>query len=449
MSTSKSSALSFRHTLESNLHHLKKQLELADLSTLARQCGFLRRLPRKIPVPKFVTGLVALAAETVLCLERVATVIGLAAGSSYSKQALHERLGIKLELFLAQVATALFGQLSQPIQNQGYFAPFHRVLLHDSTVQSLPEHLAGVFPGPANGGKRPFASLKLQFVCDLLHAKVLHLSLSGFRRNDQAASPDIVPLLKPGDLIIRDLGYLVLKVLEQISLKGAYFLSRYRHGFLLYDPHTQEPLNLAAQLRTTGFLDREVLLGKEKLLVRLVACPVPEALANERRRKARNNRDRRLHPSPERLFLLGWNIFLTNVPRSLWPAKALQPIYRLRWRIEIIFKAWKSHLRFGELNCRTADLLRLSVMTKLLFCIAVYRLCDDLELLGDGQRHVSLLRLAHILGVCSCWFATAFLGIPVAQWLDCQLRNHLYYEIRKDRKNFYQLLADTRAPAFP
>jgi hypothetical protein len=430
-----------RQTLESNLHHVEKQLEQADLTSMARQSGFLQRLPRKIPILKLALALVALAAETVLSLERVAAVISLAAGTSYSKQALHQRLSAKLELFLAEVATALLGQLSSTPQSQGWFKAFQRVLLHDSTVEALPEHLADVFPGPGNGRKRRYAALKLQFICDLLHSQVLHLSLSGFRRNDQAASPDILSLAQAGDLIIRDLGYFVIKVFEQLALKGAYFLSRYRHGVLLYDPDTGQPLELAKLLHPGQSLDRKVLLGKEKLPVRLVALPVPEAVANERRRKARNNRDRRLNPSAQKLYLLGWNIFVTNVPRTIWPAKVLGPIYRLRWRIEIIFKAWKSHLRLREFNCRTADLLRLSVMTKLLFCIAVYRMCDALELMGDEHRHVSLLRLARILGECACWFAATILGVSMAQWLDWHLHRHLFYERRKDRKNFYELLA--------
>lgn len=125
--------------------------------------------------------------------------------------------------------------------------------------------------------------------------------------------------------------------------------------------------------------------------------------------------------------------------------KILGPIYRLRWRIEMIFKAWQSHLRLRALNCRTADLLRLSVMTKLLFCIAGYRMCDPLELMGDEQRHVSLLRLARILGECACWFAATILGVSMAQWLDWHLHRRLFYERRRVRKNFCELLAETQA----
>lgn len=437
---------SLRGLLQDNLHHLKSQLLQTDLLGLGRLSGFVQRLPRKIPIPKLVLALVGLAPETRLTLERVASTIRLAAQTSYSKQAFSDRLSSKIEPFLASVATTLLGQLSGELKAQGYFAPFGRVLLHDSTFQPLPEHLASVFAGSANAHKRRLASLKLQFVCDLLHSKVLHLSLSGFTRNDQAASPDILPLVQQGDLVIRDLGYFVLKVFNQLRLKNAFFLSRYRHGINLYDAQTGQPLQLHKRLRPGQSLDRQVLLGQEKIPMRLVACPVPQALANERRRKARANRDKRLHPSPQRLYLLGWNLMLTNVPPSLWPAKVLQPIYRLRWRIEIIFKAWKSHLGLRELNCRTEALVRLSVMTKLLFCIAVYRLCDALELLGDHCRHVSLLRLAKILGQCSCWFAATLLGVSFLQWLQWQLLQHAFYETRKDRMNFYELFTQLNSP---
>src|SRR5580765_5628648 len=253
-----------RVALQDNLHHLRSQLERADLDALARQTHFQQRSARKVPALKLVLALVALAAETVLSLERVAAVIALAADTTYSKQAFHQRLGLKLELFLAQVACALFTQISQSVQNQGWFKGFRRVLLHDSTVETLPEHLAGAFPGPGNGRKRRYAALKLQFVCDLLHSQVLQVGLSGFTRNDQAASPDILKLIQPGDLIIRDLGYFVLKVLDQISLKGAFFLSRYRHDVLIFDGQTGRPLDLEDHLKPGQLFDHQVLLGTEK-----------------------------------------------------------------------------------------------------------------------------------------------------------------------------------------
>jgi len=430
--------------LAENLQQIRSQLTLLDSQRLARRCGFLKRTPRKIPLTAFLLGLVALSAEVALTLERIAAVIGLAADLSYSKQALHKRLNASVERLLAQVTTTVFGQLAQDTRVKGWLRPFRRVLLHDSTVEPLPDHLADLFPGSRNQRKK-YASLKIQIIADLLQGTLLHCSLSGFTRNDQSASPDILTVAKRGDLILRDLGYFTRTVLGALQARGASFLSRFQHRMLVYDLRGR-PLDLVHELRTHGCLDRDLLLGADHFRVRLVAIPVPEALANERRRQARANKDGRYPPTRQRLQLLGWNIFLTNVSRSVWPPQALACLYRLRWRIEMVFKAWKSHLGLGQFNARSAGLLYLSVMIKLLFCALVYRCCNALELLGDGRRHVSLLRLARIIGQSACLFAAAIIRLAPEQWLEHHLSRHLFYEQRKDRKNFFELLAQACAP---
>jgi len=246
-----------------------------------------------------------------------------------------------------------------------------------------------------------------------------------------------------GDLVLRDLGYLVTAVLAQFIEQHISFLTRHRHGVGLYDPTSGEPLDLPQLLRTLGTLDCQVLVGPERVPVRLVALPVPEEVANLRRHRAKSSAQRRHRapPGQEHLFLMGWNLFLTNVPASIWPPKTLVAVYRLRWRIEIVFKTWKSHLGLRQLNCRTPALLQLSVMTKLLFCATVCQLCELLELNCAADEHVSLLRLAHILGQSTCWFSAAVIGISVSQWLEFRLTRHALYEQRKDRKNYYELLS--------
>ena len=96
--------------LQSLRQHIQNGL---DAEALARSSGFLRRCPRKIPMADFLLALVALAAESYLTLERVASIVALATQLSYSKQALHKRLTPAIERFLAQCATALFGQLPE------------------------------------------------------------------------------------------------------------------------------------------------------------------------------------------------------------------------------------------------------------------------------------------------------------------------------------------------
>ena len=428
-------------TLQHQLPLILAKLQGIDAETLARQSGFLKRCPRKIPMPDFLKALLALASETHLSLEHIASVIGLAAGTSYSKQALSQRLSHQIELFLARVITALFGQLDPSVSTSQALASFQRVLVQDSTTESLPKHLAKLFPGSGNQHGQDYAALKIQWTCDLKSGAAEQVSLSGFTRNDQAAAPDILKVARPGDLILRDLGYLVTAVLAQLVEQHIYFLSRHRHGVGLYDPQSGEPLSLPRLLKTLGRLDCQVLVGPERVPVRLVALPVPEEVANLRRHRAKSSAQRR-HRSPpgrEHLFLMGWNLFLTNVPASTWPPKTLVAVYRLRWRIEIIFKTWKSHLGLRQLNCRTSALLQLSVMTKLLFCATVCQICQALERSCANDEHVSLLRLAHILGQFACWFSAAVMGISVSRWLEFCLAHHVRYEQRKDRKNYYEL----------
>jgi hypothetical protein len=143
-------ANSLYHALVKPFVHLRSSLATLDAQTLARASGFLRRRPRKIPMADLLLGRCALAGASFLSLERIAALIALAAQRSYSKQAFHQRLSEKLQHFLAAVALRLFEPLSAPWQTQGAFKAFGRVLLHDSTVQSLPRRLAAVFPGSAS-----------------------------------------------------------------------------------------------------------------------------------------------------------------------------------------------------------------------------------------------------------------------------------------------------------
>jgi len=440
--TKKSKPFHPERILQRHLPAVLARLQQIDSDALARQAGFLFRSPRKISMPKFLKGVLAASALTHLSLESMAGLIGKAARTTYSKQALSQRLSRKIKPFLAQAAVAVLSRLACSAQTGPLLQPFARVLVQDSTVQALPKHLASLFPGVGNQNPTPAASLKIQWICDLKSGSLAHVSLSGSTRNDQTAAPDILKVAAKGDLVLRDLGYFAAGLLGRLTALGIFFLTRFLHGTKLYDPGTGQPLDLARRLRQDRRLDLQLLLGAERTPVRLVALPVPEEVANLRRHRARAAAQHRRRPPPsrERLFLMGWTLLLTNVPRSIWKPKALVAVYRLRWRIEVMFKTWKSCLGLPYLNCRSAALLELSVLTKLLFCALVCQTCDALERGSPPDRQVSLLRVARILGQCACWFSALILGLSLSHWLEFFLKHHAFYDKRKDRLNYYQLL---------
>jgi hypothetical protein len=423
-----------------------RELEGLDIEAVARASGFQKRAQRKVALRDILLGIVAVAAAGRLSFERVAASIARCANQKYSKQALHKRLDGSVVGFLTTVFIRCFQPALGEVKRKGSLAAFGRVFLHDSTCIALPPRHATAFPGSANA-RATFSHIKLQLVCNLLEGRVEQATLSGFTRNDQRAAPDILGLLRPGDLVLRDLGYFVLSVFRAIADRGAFFLSRYRHDTTLLDPATGRPIRLERVLKRQGFFDAWIHLGvKEKLPVRLVAVAVSDAVANARRRKLRQNRDRALNPDERHFFLLGWNIFITNVDSDVWNAEDLQAVYRLRWRIETTFKAFKSHLALNRLADQCIEMMRLSVMTRLIFCAFVYRACHHLELAAGGRRHASLLRVANLFSGLSIHFEAAFLGITTDQLIAQLLDRHAYYEPRKNRNNFQQTLSDICRP---
>jgi len=353
---------------------LATALDGLPLEQIARSCGFLQRRPRKVHPGAFLQLCCLLALQTQVSLRAWACLWGLLTNLTLSKQAMAKRCSPAAVTFVRTVLECLLQRLITPArQIPESLRHFARVILQDSTTLALHPKLAACFPGPRNQSQQPSAGLKIQVFYDLLSQRCLRFWLSPFTTNDQKASPQILALAHRGDLIIRDLGYLVLEVLAQAHRQGISFLSRWRHGIMLRDPHTGAPLDLLAELRRRGCWDTPVLLGqKERLHARLIAIALPAPVAAERRRKALANRDRRLRPSKERLALLSWEIFITNVPPEIWSTRVVAETYRLRWRIEILFKAWKSHFRLGHFTNGSASQIQLLIYGRLLW-IALFK----------------------------------------------------------------------------
>jgi hypothetical protein len=306
------------------------------------------------------------------------------------------------------------------------------LLVQDSTCWSLPPRLRHLFPGPSNAS-RTGAGVRVQSLYDLRGERFLRFKLSAFTRNDQAASTDILVGLLPGDLVLRDLGYFVLGVFARIAAAGAFFLSRLRYGVTLYAPGSERPLHLLRRLRPGRPLDLAVELGRERLPVRVLAFPLPTELANARRRKARADRDRRLHHSPEYYQLLGWNIFITNAPPSRLSFAQAAELYRLRWRIEIIFKSWKSHLGLRELGPIGPRQVEPLLYGLLILAVLLHASSANLDS-SRGTRPVHNLSLPRLAALFALFTQLLLLShLPRSKLLALikrQIQAHCRYETR-------------------
>ena len=408
------------------------------LASLAIEVGFMKRLPKKLDPKSLLIGLLFRVLQGAHSLSSLAMTISLLKGIQVSKQAVNKRLNESAIRFLEAVLARTVTDKLQSVRKIASSA-FRRILIQDSTLVRLPATLAQAFPGSKNWTKVDFALVKIQAVYDILTEQFCWYWFSPFTVNEQAIASTILDdFIQRGDLLIRDLGYFVLDAFSSLQNRGAFFISRLKHGIGLTDLGSGKRLDLVKTLKKSPFFDRWVIAGiKKQIKVRLIAIPVDPAVAAHRRRRARRNRDRRLNPSREHLALLGWNIFILNVGAETLPTEDVATLYGIRWRMETIFKAWKSHFRLAQFPSSVSVLqVRLSLYA-LFILVTLFHTFVLVPSIVPRQASISLLKLSRCFRE-QFWAVTLYMFRPAT--LYDQISYHCSYEKRHDRLNYHQQL---------
>lgn len=380
-------------------------------------------------------------------LASIAQTVAFIIKDTVSKQAIHKKINFRLVQFISSLLKVI---LLQQIQfdlktSTALFGYFKAVILEDSTTISLPSKLARFFPGSKNKTGKTFAALKIQTSIDILCEKFLYFIITPFTKNDQSQADNILKYVSTQSLIIRDMGYFALDVFSKMTKGGIYFLSRLRSDVKLYHPLSKKEFNLVKNLKKHGRLDVNILMGAKHLVpVRLIALPLEPKIAAERRRKAKNNRDKRLNPSKEYLFLLGWAVLITNVPNNVWNAEDAVKAYALRWRIEIIFKTWKSHFHIDHVHDASKHMVETYIYSMLIY-IAFFQTHFYAYLLKIGKtykpkKQISLIKLAKFLQNNSILIMMVLLNPDYIHQLTDILLYYCTYEKRAKRKNYLEKL---------
>lgn len=324
----------------------------SQINKFARQSGWLVRRVKVLSPSVFVEALISCVSCGCRSLREIAVEIGLLTGKTISKQALSERFNPSGVKFLKRIVTETLDESVRSLQKHrlDHLPGVGKILVGDSSTVSLHRSLASHFPGTNNGRGLESAQVKFQFTFDLLSGQWLQTDLGPCSIPDQTAARDILStVLEPGDLIIRDLGYATLESFDAIVKTGAFFLSRlpYNMGMMDMDGGRLQLQDIArahAGLPGDTF-SMNVLLGFEKQFAcRLVVIRVPKTVADERRRrlKAKAKRKEKRPPTKAYLAQQDWTFFITNLKETQADNAQLYELYRLRWRVENIFRISKS-----------------------------------------------------------------------------------------------------------
>lgn len=349
---------------------------------LAKEKGFIRQSWHTQITPYgYVLGFFRMFSKGMNSLECWANNIYEITGELISKQAVDGRFYDRHVNFVRSLFDkALNNRVSGEFRSHiSLFKAFGRVLLVDSSCISINRQLSQWFKG-SYSSRGEAATLRIQTTYDIKAEDIDSVEIQSFRDNDQKHSANILTKAKPGDLVLRDLGYFSLKVFAKMVALKIYFVSRLTLGVTIYDAESKKKIDLLKFLTDSGqTIDKEVLVGKLQVPMRLVAEKLPAEVAMEKQEKAKKDRNKKANHSEEHMALLCWTILITNVPSSIWSVKQLLGVYVLRWRIEILFKAWKSSLNLDNIlhvkmkHNRFLITVYLSLLYIVLFCQPAYK----------------------------------------------------------------------------
>lgn len=421
---------------------ISSQLATKTINKIATICGYIQRKTGKITPKSLIIGFMIMVSKKCNTYTDWAMEIGNLEGQTISKQALHERMSPQTESFVKGMVEKIISKQTpqMPMQKiKGVLKHFKNVMIDDSTTIALPDILAEEFPGNVVRGEKK-AQAKIHALYNLTGNNFIFLNVHSFRNNDQSLSSHILPYLQKGDLCLRDLGFTILEVISKFIDKGIYFIARKGYISKVFDVETGSELNLLKELRKKKIMDKEVMLGVQKQLkVRLIALPISPEQAAERRRKAIADRDKRHRHTSQYYELLGYSIYITNIlPKHCSPQEIFQ-LYRLRWRIEIIFKSWKSCFSLEKLihrQCKNAIrvncIIYLMLLYIYLFQVVWWRQCE--MKIEKKSAQIALLSILKMANFYNKHFIEIILTNTSEQIIK-QIQTHCVYEKRKDRDN--------------
>jgi hypothetical protein len=320
-----------------------------EVRVLACETGFCKRQPRKIDPVMFASVLLGESVRSSPSYNDLAARAEAVTQQSVSRQAMWKRTNEHCVRFMdAILGRAIMAKLPGSIDDiRQTCGACKRVLVQDSTIIRLPMWLFDSYSGVGNGSSA-VCNARVQVTYDLIAGAFISFSVDPYTKNDLKAAPELE--LHEGDLVLRDRGYLTLSEIERHRDAQAHCIYRHKRQVRYLDPKTRHPIDLLNLLKQHNTIDMPVLLDNDQNTpVRLVAAPVPKELADIRRRRLKKEQNGH-NPSPELLQLQAWTIFISTIPSEEAAFEALFAMYSLRWWIEIIFKAWKSCMRFAQIH---------------------------------------------------------------------------------------------------
>lgn len=258
-------------------------------------------------------------------------------GQSISRSAFWERLSRnRLKQSLHALIAELMVQLSASVQLNTSILKQLRVTsikLVDSSSITLSVNAKNVFPGTFTK-----ASIKWHASLDLLSGLLSWFQLTPGKMHDRTCFPDFASL--KGALVIFDLGYWDYSLLYAIENAGGFFLSRLKSNAVVQIKEVVQ--GLSEKVVGKSLLALKLNRKKSDLIEVIIEKLYDGHLLRYRVIGFWNPVEKQYH----------W--YITNLTAA---AYLMYPLYRLRWQIELVFKACKNSLNANAIPSENKNII--------------------------------------------------------------------------------------------
>lgn len=319
---------------------VRSKLLFSKLDSIATKTGLIVRKSARFDAGSFLLTLMKSITTGRASFGQMASTLSKCELKPMSRQALWKRIGIYSTAFmiktLAMAVNARWG-----VRNIVGSKHFKRVLIEDSSQAKINKANSNDFPGHGNA-KSESSGCKIDLSFDLLSGEPVHQILHGATAQDKVLGKELVDMVRPGDLVLRDMGYFCINEFRLITKRGGFWVSRLpaNVGVFMENGQTLEEHLKSTKINT---LDIMVNLGKkagEK--VRFVAVRATKEITEKRRRNRKKAAAQKgKTPSANTLLRDGWHLMVCNVGKDQLDTRKLTNLYAVRWQVEIIFRAWK------------------------------------------------------------------------------------------------------------
>lgn len=273
---------------------------------------------------------------------------------------------------------------------------FAAVKIIDSTHISLPNNLKNHFAG--FGGGASDSGMKLQTVLSLLNNSIVHLNETASNKNDQGYKNHLGEV-KKNELYLQDLGYYSLSNFQVIHKKEAYFISKMHTNISFYD-EKRNKIKFYNYCKDTSLniFSFKAYLGKyDSIPIKVIAKRAPQEVVDKRMKRAiRESKGKQI--SKDKLALMHWTVYITNVPEDKLSDEDIYKIYPLRWQVELLFKVKKSLISIDHVSGRKKSKVLCEIYAKSMLLILFLHIISPIK--RNGDQDISLYKSYNKLKNC-------------------------------------------------